>query len=321
MLLVGAGNSCKWAKPMNVHQQGWNAKKTSPNLTVVNDSMLPSFSMSGDNDGRWPIVMASPHSGQDFPAGFLAASRLSLPQLRRAEDPFVDTLLDGIGNIPILRARYGRAFLDLNRAENELDQAMFDAALPRSTHRSDRVAAGLGVLPRIAAHGLDIYHRRMAPAEAEVRLATLHRPWHTRIAELLARAQTRHGHAILIDCHSMPQPPGILPPQIVLGDRFGASASPALVTLIERHFTRAGWRVARNKPYAGGHTTEFHGSVAEGIHAIQIEIDRSLYMDTERFERHNGFAEVATQLAGLVKLLVEAAPGLGLGPNICQAAE
>ena len=119
----------------------------------------------------------------------------------------------------------------------------------------------------------------------------------------------------------MPQPAGMLPPQIVLGDRFGASASPALVTLIERHFMRAGWRVARNKPYAGGHTTEFHGSVADGIHAVQIEIDRNLYRDPQRFARHAGFADVAAQLAGLAKLLVEAAPGLELGPDLREAAE
>lgn len=287
----------------------------------MDDSILPGFSMSGDSDGRWPLLMTSPHSGKDFPAAFLAASRLGLPQLRRAEDPFVDALLDGVDGVPVLRARYGRAFLDLNRAEDELDAAMYDAPLPLATQRSDRVAAGLGVLPRVAGHGLDIYRRRLAPAEAQSRLAGLHRPWHARITELLARAQARHGHAILIDCHSMPQPAGVMPPQIVLGDRFGTSASGALVTLVERHFMRAGWRVARNKPYAGGHTTQFHGSVVDGIHAVQIEIDRSLYMDTLRFVRHGGFADVAAQLAGLAKLLVEAAPGLGLGPNLREAAE
>ncbi|MFZ4689519.1 MAG: N-formylglutamate amidohydrolase [Polymorphobacter sp.] len=287
----------------------------------MDDSLLPGFSVTGDTDGRWPVVMASPHSGQDFPPAFLAASRLQRPQLRRAEDPFVDALLGGIRGVPVLRARYGRAFLDLNRSEHELDPAMFDGGLPTPAQNSERVAAGLGVIPRIAAHGLDIYHRRIPPAEAQARIRALHRPWHARITELLARAQARHGYAILIDCHSMPQPTGILPPQIVLGDRFGTSAAPQLVDLIEQHFTAARWRTARNKPYAGGHATEFHGRVAGGIHAVQIEIDRNLYMDAQRLTRHQGFDAVAAHMEGLARLLVRAAPGLGLGPPLREAAE
>lgn len=285
------------------------------------ESLLPGFSVSGDSDGRWPIVMASPHSGREYPAAFLAASRLSLLQLRRAEDPYVDALLDGVDGVPVLRARHGRAFLDLNRAEDELDPAMFDGAPPFTPRSTDRVAAGLGVLPRVAAQGLDIYRRRIAPSEARVRLAALHRPWHDRITELLARAQARHGHAILIDCHSMPQPTGIMPPQIILGDRHGSSASPALVAVIEQHFRAAGWRVGRNVPYAGGHTTEFHGAPLAGIHAVQIEIDRTLYMDAHRLTRHGGFAAVADCMTGLAALLVAQAPGLDLGPALREAAE
>ena len=289
----------------------------------MNDSMLPGFSVSGDSDGRWPVVMASPHSGRDYPPAFLAASRLSMAQLRRAEDPLVDALLEGIGDVPVLTARHGRAFLDLNRAEDELDPAMFDGAPPLPARITDRVTAGLGVLPRVAAQGLDIYRRRLASAEVGDRLAALHRPWHTRIAELLARAQARHGYAILIDCHSMPRPAGVLPPQIVLGDRHGTTAAPALVALIERHFAAAGWRVARNAPYAGGHTTQFHGNAAAGIHAVQIEIDRSLYMDPQRLTRHDGFDAVADQMAALSRLLVGAAPMLGLAPPspLGEAAE
>ena len=287
----------------------------------MHDSLLPGFSVSGDSDGRWPLVMASPHSGRDYPPAFLAASRLSLAQLRRAEDPFVDALLDDIHGIPVMRARHGRAFLDLNRAEDELDPAMFDGPPPFAPRSTDRVTAGLGVLPRVAAQGMDIYRRRLSPDEARLRLAALHRPWHARITELLARAQARHGHAILIDCHSMPQPAGVLPPQIVLGDRHGSSASAALVGLIERHFRAAGWRVGRNIPYAGGHTTEFHGAPLAGVHAVQIEIDRGLYMDTQRLTRHSGFAAVASQMAELARLIVAAAPSLGLGPSLREAAE
>lgn len=244
-----------------------------------------------------------------------------MPQLRRAEDPFVDALLDGVDGVPVLRARYARAFLDLNRADDELDPGMFDGAPPFPTRATDRVSAGLGVLPRVAGQGLDIYRRRLAPDEARSRIIALHRPWHARITELLARAQARHGHAILIDCHSMPQPAGALPPQIILGDRHGTSASPALVTLIERHFRAAGWRVGRNLPYAGGHTTAFHGAPGAGVHAVQIEIDRGLYMDPQKLVRHNGFAGVAAQLDGLARLIVAAAPNLDLSPPMREAAE
>lgn len=287
----------------------------------MNDSLAPGFSVSGDSDGRWPIVVASPHSGREYPAGFLAASRLTLPQLRRAEDPFVDALLDGVEGVPVLRARYGRAFLDLNRAADELDPGMIDGVPPLPPRATERVAAGLGVLPRVAAQGLDIYRRRVPAAEAAARLAALHRPWHARITELLARARARHGYAILIDCHSMPQPAGTLPPQVILGDRHGHSASPALMAVIERHFRGSGWRVGRNIPYAGGHTTEFHAAPGLGIHAVQIELDRGLYMDPQRLVRHAGFDTVARQLTGLVRLLVAAVPTLGLHPALREAAE
>jgi N-formylglutamate deformylase len=193
---------------------------------------------------------------------------------------------------------------------------MFDAPLSVPARRGERVDAGLGVLPRVAGPGLDIYRRRLPPGEASTRLAALHRPWHDRIAALLARAHERHGHAILIDCHSMPPPTGAQAPQIVLGDRHGTSAAPALTAFIEAHFGRAGWRVGRNKPYAGGHTTVFHCDPPAGVHVVQVEICRSLYMDVHRMARHDGFADVQAQMAGLAQHLLTAAPGLGLSPAL-----
>jgi N-formylglutamate deformylase len=303
----------------------WRRGLASPSLTAyhccVDDCLHPGFSISGDCDGRWPVLLTSPHSGREFPPAFLGMSRLSVAQLRRAEDALVDELLAGVTGVPVMRARFGRAFLDLNRGPDELDPAMFDGALTVPATAGERVAAGLGVVPRIAGHGLDIYRRRLPAAEAERRLASLHRPWHARIAEVLARARARHGHAILIDCHSMPTPVGINPPQIVLGDRFGQSAAPALVTMIEQHFVRAGWRVARNKPYAGGHTTVLHGDVGNGIHAVQIEIDRSLYIDPRSLNRHGGFDRVQAVMTGLAAVVRAAAPGLGLEPPLREAAE
>ncbi len=287
----------------------------------MDDSLQPGFSLTGDDDGRWPIVLASPHSGREYPAAFLAASPLSLAQLRRAEDAFVDQLLDGVSGVPIMRARWSRLFLDLNRAANELDPAMFTGALPLPAAGTDRVACGLGVLPRIAGHGLDVYRSKLPAAEAARRLAALHLPWHGRLTSLLRQARLRHGFALLVDCHSMPRPSGVQPPQIVLGDRHGRSAHPAIMALIEQHFQGAGLRVARNNPYAGGYTTEHHGQPDAGIHAVQIEIDRSLYMDPARLTLSPGFATMARHLQGLVRRLVTETPALGLSAGWREAAE
>ena len=281
----------------------------------------PLFRLSGDDDGRWPILVTSPHSGRDYPAAFLAQSRLTLSQLRRAEDAFVDVLLDGIAGVPVLRALRARSWLDLNRAPDDLDPAMFDGPTGLPTAMNERVAAGLGVLPRMAGQGLDIYPRPLPAAEAEARLAALHRPWHASITSLLARARARHGHAILIDCHSMPSPGGPRPPQIVIGDCHGTSAAPALVALIERHFGALGWRVARNAPYAGGYTTRHHGRPLAGVHAIQIEIDRALYMDSQRLTPHRGMTMVTAAMTSLVRRLLTEAPALGLDAPWAEAAE
>jgi N-formylglutamate deformylase len=287
----------------------------------MRDSLQPGFSVSGDTDGRWPLILASPHSGRDYPPAFLAASRLSPMQLRRAEDPLVDELLDGITGVPVLRARFARAFLDLNRAADELDPAMFEGPLPIPARMTERVSAGLGVLPRVAGQGLDIYRRRLTASEAEARIAALHRPWHDRLAQLVDRARARHGYAILVDCHSMPTPHGPMAPQIVLGDRHGTSAAPGLVALVEAHFRAAGWRVGRNIPYAGGHTTAFHADPANGVHTLQIEIDRSLYLEPSRLARGRHFERVAERLTSLVEAITAAAPTLALGPHFRDAAE
>jgi N-formylglutamate deformylase len=274
--------------------------------------LSPSFNVSGDMDGRWPLVLASPHSGREYPPSFLRASPLSLSQLRRAEDAYVDHLLDGISGVPILKARWSRLYLDLNRAADELDIAMFDAPLGVPARRTDRVDCGLGVLPRIAGHGLDIYRSKLAASEAAERLAALHLPWHSRLTSQLAQARRRHGHAVLIDCHSMPRPAGISPPQIVLGDRHGQSAAPQLVQLVEDHFKGHGLRVTRNAPYAGGYTTEHHGQPDASIHALQIEIDRNLYMDPMRLTPNSGFERLARIIQSLVHTLLKEVPRLGL---------
>lgn len=281
----------------------------------------PAWTLSGDADGRWPLLLTSPHSGRHYPPALLAASRLSLAQLRRAEDAFVDALLDGIAGVPVLAATHARSWLDLNRRADELDPAMFDAPLNLPVVATERVQAGLGVIPRLAGHGLDIYDRVLSAADAAARLASLHAPWHDRIARILAAAQATHGAALLIDCHSMPSPTGARPPQIVLGDCHGCSADPGIVQAMEDHFRRAGWRVARNAPYAGGHTTHRHGQPASGIHAVQIEIDRALYLDAHKLALHAGATKVRAVMTGLVQRLLADWPQLVSAAPWAQAAE
>ncbi|MDO9486975.1 MAG: N-formylglutamate amidohydrolase, partial [Sphingomonadaceae bacterium] len=201
-------------------------------MPLASSEALP-YRIVGPTEPAPALVLASPHSGREYPGAFLAQSRLSLGQLRRAEDAYVDELLgDAVRQgVPLIAARYGRAYLDLNRDADELDPTMIADPLPPSAGQaSDRVAAGLGVVPRIAAHGLDIYASRLRLAEVESRVGALHRPYHAGVAMLVDRAIRRHGYAVLLDCHSMPTPPGGGgAPQFVIGDLHGRSAAPALV--------------------------------------------------------------------------------------------
>jgi N-formylglutamate amidohydrolase len=284
-------------------------------------STPPPWRLTGEIDGRWPLFITSPHSGRHYPPAFLAASRLTLAELRRAEDALVDGLLDGIAGVPVLAASHARSWLDLNRAADELDPAMFEGALPWAVAGGVRVAAGLGVIPRLAAQGMEIYGRRLPASEAAARINGLHRPWHALVTAQLAAAQAQHGAALLIDVHSMPPPAGPRPPQIVLGDCHGSSAHPAIVAMMEDHFRRAGWRVARNQPYAGGYTTHHHGRPANGIHAVQIEICRSLYLDQQRLLPTHGAHKVRAALTSLVQHLVAAWPQLARQSGWAIAAE
>jgi N-formylglutamate amidohydrolase len=245
-----------------------------------------------------PLVFNSPHSGSHYPRDFLAASRLDPQTLRRSEDAFVDELFlpcVALG-APLLRARFPRAFLDLNREPFELDPRMFDGPLPDSVNtRSLRVAAGLGTIPRVVGDAQPIYRDRVSVADALARIATLHHPYHQRLTGLVDRTRARFGVAILVDCHSMPSTladAGAL--DIVLGDRFGASAAPWAVEALESALLARGYRVRRNKPYAGGYITEHYGLPAAGRHAVQIEVNRALYMDEARMlklDRAAGLAE------------------------------
>ncbi len=258
-----------------------------------------------------PLVFASPHSGDVYPEAMVAATRLPIEALRASEDSFVDRI---VGRTPrlgaaLIRARFARAYIDLNREPWEMDPAMFEGDLPEYARgRSARVAAGLGAIPRLAGEGRPIYARKLSFDEARDRVEQGHRPYHDVLDRLLGAARAAHGVAILVDWHSMPAAAAVGqrargggPCDIVLGDRFGASCSPKLTGLVERELEAMGYRVARNAPYAGGYTTEHYGRPARRTHALQIEINRSLYMDeatrmpTEGLARLTADAERLTQ--------------------------
>jgi N-formylglutamate amidohydrolase len=278
-----------------------------------------------------PVVFASPHSGRLYPASFLDTVSASLIDLRRIEDAYVDRLLSEahLCGAPVLYGLVGRACVDLNRAETEMDPGMFADPSPLWTgSRSPRVEAGLGCIPRIAFNGAPIYARKLSRREAEARLDGVYRPYHRALDSLLGRAQAMFGQAWLIDCHSMPaEPDNHRAPDIVIGDRFGSSCHPGLTDLVERLFRERGYSTARNTPYAGGFATMTYGQPGQNRHALQIEIRRSLYLDEIRVEPHDGFltlrrdiSEITREICAYARNAVEkttgktkekAAPGAG----------
>jgi len=272
---------------------------------------------------RVPFVFASPHSGKLYPTSFVARSRLDPLCLRRSEDAYVDALFNGAVALgaPMVAARFPRAFLDVNRGPGELDSAMFDGPLHLDIDGPNaRVNAGLGVIPRIVRDGAEIYRAKLLPREAQDRLALLYRPYHRALAGLIEETQRQFGVAVVIDCHSMPSAAAV--PDIVIGDRYGATAAPSLVHLAEAALERAGFSVVRNAPYAGGYTTQFHGRPSAGVHALQIEVNRMLYLDEERIEPGPHFEGVRARLSHALEELVAAdREWLGSGRAAPLAAE
>lgn len=260
-------------------------------------------------------VFSSPHSGRAYGEALVARARLDLLQLRASEDALVDRLFEAAPRhgAPLLAANAPRAWLDLNRAPNELDPALIEGVRPSGVNQ--RVAAGLGVVPRVVAEGAEIYRGKITLAEAEGRIEAIHKPYHDRLEALLLRARERFGSATLFDCHSMPTEalraaPRVRgrPPEIVLGDRFGASAARSVVAQTQAAFERAGFVVARNAPFAGGYITQRYGRPTLGLHAVQIEIDRGLYLDQTRLRPSRDFPEIQRLIAQVVADLVAITP-------------
>ncbi len=277
---------------------------------------MPIEDASSQLDIRMPVtqtmgvVFASAHSGTEYPDEFLAASRLNLMTLRRAEDSFVDELFadaPGMG-APLLCARFPRAYVDPNREPYELDPTMFEEPLPAYVNSaSPRVAAGLGTIARLVANGEEIYAGKLSFAEARGRLERCYRPYHEALSDLVERTRRRFGFCLLIDCHSMPSVGGPMEQDagqervdFVLGDRFASSCGRRVVDRVEHVLRGFGFAVARNTPYSGGFVTQHYGKPADGTHVLQIEINRSLYMDEIAIERGPGFAELRRRVAALI---------------------
>ncbi len=251
-------------------------------------------------------IFASPHSGRAYPADLLSASRLDPLTLRRSEDCFVDDLFGDAPRhgAPLLKALFPRAYCDVNRDPGELDPALFLEAPPLTAlSRSPRVSAGLGVIARVVRDGAEIYRRRLPLAEARRRLDDLHAPYHAALRGLIDTTLARFGKAFLIDCHSMPSQAAVGGVDIILGDRYGASCAPDFTAFATKALTEAGFSVGRNNPYAGGYTAETYGDPAKGIHVLQIEVNRAIYLDEQRLERLPTFAGVKERLSAVVARL------------------
>lgn len=257
---------------------------------------MPAFNLFMPDIRTTSVIFSSPHSGRQYPWSFVRQTILDERTLRSSEDAFVDTLFDAapLHGAPLLTAVAPRAWIDVNRSSDELDPALIEG-IGKAAH-NPRVASGLGVVPRVVANGRSIYRGKLDHSEAMERINDYWHPWHDALTTLMDDSIALFDEAILIDCHSMPHEaiesishPRGSRPEIVLGDRFGAAAASDVVDRIEAALHAAGLRVARNAPFAGAFVTQNHGRPARSRHVVQVEIDRSLYMNEQEVRKNNNF--------------------------------
>lgn len=279
---------------------------------MADQNSLPPFEILPPAEWTAPAVFNSPHSGRHFPPNFLKQSRLGTQALRKSEDCYVDELFMACVShgAPMLRALVPRSYIDLNREPYELDPRMFSGELPGFVNSaSPRVAGGLGTIPRIVAEGEDIYRGRIEFAEVRQRIEQVYVPYHRTLTALTNEVKAKVGEVLLVDCHSMPASAtahvnhkGAI--DVVLGNRFGASCGEELSLLVEERLRSSGLTVLRNKPYAGGFITQNYGAPHRGHHALQIEINRSLYVNETTFEKTANFAPLKDILSRVIAKLL-----------------
>ena len=296
-------------------------------MSALRDELDPPFEIIEPATCRGPVLFNSPHSGSAYPRVFLEATRLDIAALRRSEDSFVDDLVAGVvvQGFPMMRAHFPRCYVDVNREPYELDPRMFEGRLPSFANtRSMRVAGGLGTVARVVGDAQEIYDRRIPVDDALTRIDSLYKPYHRALRRLFTGLHREFGAAVLVDCHSMPSNAGQRDerarPEFVLGDRYGTSCVDVVADVVETTLRCQGYTVSRNKPYAGGFITEHYGNPAAGLHAIQLEINRALYMDERRYQRVPGFDRVAADMDLLARRLGDI-PLDDLRPYRAAAAE
>ncbi len=279
--------------------------------------LTPGFTITKPNQRTAPVVLCSPHSGRLYSKHFLSLSKLDSLTLRRSEDCYVDDLFSPVAElgVPLLAAQFPRAYLDVNREPYELDPALFSEDLPDYANtQSVRVAGGLGTIARVVADGEEIYQSPPTLAAAQERIERLYRPFHNAIADLLNETYARYGTALLIDCHSMPSASTTasygVRPDIVIGDRFGASCGAKISAYVKEELASLGYDVHMNRPYAGGYITEHYGRPTHGVHALQLEINRGLYLNEETLRTTDGFAKLQMDLRTLCERLFAILPDL-----------
>src|SRR4029079_6052479 len=281
-------------------------------MTQPQDELDPPFEIIEPEQARGPVLFNSPHSGRVYPRVFRKRSPFGLPTLRRSEDSFVDDLTLGVvaRGYPLMRAHFPRCFVDVNREPYELDPRMFEGRLPSFANtRSMRVAGGLGTVARVVGDAQEIYDQRIPVDDALQRIESISKPYPRALRRLFTRLHREFGAAVLVDCHSMPSTAGHRDerprPEFVLGDRYGTGCVGVVAETVEKTLRALGYTVSRNKPYAGGFITEHYGNPAAGLHAIQLEINRALYMDERRYQRSSTFDRLAADLETLARRLGE----------------
>lgn len=283
----------------------------------ITSELSPAFDIRKPEEQTAPFVLCSPHSGRVYPRRFLSRSRLDPLTLRKSEDGFVDELFAGAadGGAPLIAARFPRAYLDVNREPYELDPELFVEKLPDYANtQSMRVVGGLGTIARIVADGEEIYRDRLTLAVALERIESLYRPFHDALAGLIDATRRTFGICVLLDCHSMPS--ALMAhtsgprPDFVIGDRFGGSCDPRLTRFARETLSGLGYDVQLNRPYAGGYITEHYGRPARGVHALQIEINRGLYLNEATIEPNRGFDALRDDLTEFANQLYAEVPAL-----------
>lgn len=275
-----------------------------------NDCAVEAYTLLRGESVRAPVIFASPHSGTLYPEAMRSLLCVPLADLQRTEDAFVDELYEHatVQGTLLLHANFARGYVDLNRDARELDASMFHDGVPRMAGMpSARVKAGLGCLPRVGASGRDIYASPISREDGLFRLDHVYDRYHRALQDEIEDLKTSWSDIVIIDCHSMPsrQPGRSGMPDIVLGDRFGSSCTARLTSAVERRCRREGLSVTRNAPYAGGYTTRRYGRPRRGIHVLQIEINRALYMNEAEVEKSAGFARTRDQISRIIEDIVD----------------